>query len=187
MTCFDIMTASVRQQPCMSCFHCTGHIFRLSPKTDSTPPSDNSDSDSDSDSDDSDDKDECAQKSLRKQIMELPDSRNSLADAVDKKFRVLLDSVIEVPLPGISRQHDLLFLQRLLRQLSGVDIDQNTPRPAWMALVRAHYSLKAQPEGAALAVVHIWCRTSSLSLPCHVMLGMASEYASRSCCACSDL
>jgi hypothetical protein len=128
-------------------------IFGLSPETDSTPPSDDSDSDSGSDSDD--DEDERAQRSLRKQIMALPDSRYALADAMDKKLRGLLDSVIEVPLPGISRQHDLLFLQRLLRQLSGVDIDQNTPRPAWMALVRAQYSLQAQPTGAALAFVHI--------------------------------
>jgi hypothetical protein len=105
-------------------------IFNLQPNPD------DSGSDSESDSD-SEDEGEAAKRraarSLRTQIMELPDSRHTLAGAVDERLRSLLDQVVEVTLPNINRQHDLLFVNRLERQLSGVDA--GTAKPGWMSLV----------------------------------------------------
>lgn len=65
-------------------------------------------------------------------IRELPSSRYQLSHKVSSELKLLLDKVIEVPLPNQNRQHDVLFMQRLLRQLSGVD---DAPKQPWMSMV----------------------------------------------------
>lgn len=81
----------------------------------------------------------CAVSCVRSQVLfpnrviaDLPETRRGLSTFLNRALHPLLGAAIEVPLPNTSRKHDLLFIQQLLQQLSGVD---ETVKKPWMYMI----------------------------------------------------
>lgn len=71
----------------------------------------------------------------------LPKTTRRLNHHLDPNLRKLLGTAIEVVLPNKNRQHDMLFVQQLLRQMAGVERGTSATMPAWMHMIWQVYVL----------------------------------------------